>query len=188
MVERANVVAAHRQLREASDAVQHLLVVEDLTQQQIDDARDRLARAYQQVKDVDEAVLRVSSHPSGSPRSSVASRNSLVECGFDLAETHARSSHDPIMVRVDEHVGPPVEDTRVSGTGLLERESFAVSLPTRPCFAGLLRVSHGSSPEALRTCLKEGPGMSPVSSRSALEAMPRHDVASATHSRYQGAG
>jgi hypothetical protein len=59
MVERANVVAAHRQLREASDAVQHLLVVEDLTQQQIDDARDRLARAYQQVKDVDEAVLRV---------------------------------------------------------------------------------------------------------------------------------
>jgi len=59
MVDRADVVAAHRQLREASDAVQHLLVVEDLTQQQIDDARDRLARAYQQVKDADEAVLRV---------------------------------------------------------------------------------------------------------------------------------
>jgi hypothetical protein len=59
MVERADVVAAHRQLREASDAVQHLLVVEDLTQQQIDDARDRLARAYQRVKDADEAVLRV---------------------------------------------------------------------------------------------------------------------------------
>jgi hypothetical protein len=59
MVDRADVVAAHRELREASDAVQHLLVVEDLTQQQIDDARDRLARAYQQVKDVDEAVLRV---------------------------------------------------------------------------------------------------------------------------------
>jgi hypothetical protein len=59
MVDRADVVAAHRQLRESSDAVQHLLVVEDLTQQQIDDARDRLARAYQQVKDVDEAVLRV---------------------------------------------------------------------------------------------------------------------------------
>jgi hypothetical protein len=58
MVDRADVVAAHRQLREASDAVQHLLVVEDLTQQQIDDARDRLARAYQRVKDVDEAVLR----------------------------------------------------------------------------------------------------------------------------------
>ena len=59
MVDSADVVAAHRQLREASDAVQHLLVVEDLTQQQIDDGRDRLARAYQQVKDVDEAVLRV---------------------------------------------------------------------------------------------------------------------------------
>jgi hypothetical protein len=59
MVDRADVVAAHRQLREASDAVQHLLVVEDLTQQQVDDARDRLAWAYQRVKDVDEAVLRV---------------------------------------------------------------------------------------------------------------------------------
>ena len=59
MVDRADVVAAHRQLREASDAAQRLLVVEDLTQQQIDDARDRLARAYQQVKDADEAALRV---------------------------------------------------------------------------------------------------------------------------------
>jgi hypothetical protein len=59
MVERADVVAAHRQLREASDAVQHLLVVEDLTQQQIDDARERLAQAYQRVKDADEAALRV---------------------------------------------------------------------------------------------------------------------------------
>jgi hypothetical protein len=59
MVDRADVVAAHRELREASDAVQHLLVVEDLTQQQIDDARDRLARAYQRVQDADEAVLRV---------------------------------------------------------------------------------------------------------------------------------
>jgi hypothetical protein len=59
MVDRADVVAAHRQLREASDAVQHLLVVEELTQQQIDDARDRLAQAYQQVKDADEAVLRL---------------------------------------------------------------------------------------------------------------------------------
>ena len=59
MVDRTDVVAAHRELREASDAVQHLLVVEELTQQQIDDARDRLALAYQQVKDADEAVLRV---------------------------------------------------------------------------------------------------------------------------------
>ncbi len=59
MVDRTDVVAAHRELREASDAVQHLLVVEDLTQQQIDNARDRLARAYRQAKDADEAVLRV---------------------------------------------------------------------------------------------------------------------------------
>ena len=59
MDDQADVVAAHRQLREASDAVQHLLVVEDLTQQQIDDARDRLARAYQRVNDVDEEGLRV---------------------------------------------------------------------------------------------------------------------------------
>ncbi len=59
MVDRADVVAAPRQLREASDAVQRLLVVEDLTQQQVDDARDRLAWAYQRVKDVGEAVLRV---------------------------------------------------------------------------------------------------------------------------------
>jgi hypothetical protein len=59
MVDRADVVAAHRQLREAGDAVQHLLVVEEFTQQQIDDARDRLARAYQQVKNADDAVLRV---------------------------------------------------------------------------------------------------------------------------------
>jgi hypothetical protein len=59
MIDRADVVAAHRELREANDAAQHLLVVEDLTQQQIDDARDRLARAYQRVKDADEAGLRV---------------------------------------------------------------------------------------------------------------------------------
>src|SRR6266545_6254022 len=110
---------------------------------------------------------------------------SLVERGFDLAETHAGSGDDPIVVRFDEHVGPPVEDPRVPGTGLLERQSFAPSLPTRPRFASMLRVSHGSSAEDLRTCLKEGPGMSPVSSRSALEAMPRHDV-SATSSPYQG--
>ena len=51
-------VARGEQFQE-SDAAQHLLVVEELTQQQIDDARDRLARAYQQVKDADEAVLRV---------------------------------------------------------------------------------------------------------------------------------
>ena len=59
MVDRADVIAAHRELREANDAAQHLLVVEDLTQQQIDDAHDRLARAYQRVKDVDQEALRV---------------------------------------------------------------------------------------------------------------------------------
>ncbi len=59
MVDRADVIAAHRELREANDAAQHLLVVEDLTQQQIDDARDRLGRAYQRVKDVDQEALRV---------------------------------------------------------------------------------------------------------------------------------
>jgi hypothetical protein len=59
MVDRADVIAAHRELREANDAAQHLLVVEDLTQQQIDDARDRLSRAYRRVKDVDQEALRV---------------------------------------------------------------------------------------------------------------------------------
>jgi len=59
MVERADVIAAHRELREANDAAQHLLVVEDLTQQQIDDARDRLDRAYQRVRDADQEALRV---------------------------------------------------------------------------------------------------------------------------------
>ena len=59
MVDRVDAIAAHRELREANDAAQHLLVVEDLTEQQIDDARDRLARAYQRVKDVDREALRV---------------------------------------------------------------------------------------------------------------------------------
>jgi hypothetical protein len=59
MIDRADVIAAHRELREANDAAQHLLVVEELTQQQIDDARDRLARAYQRVKDVDQEALHV---------------------------------------------------------------------------------------------------------------------------------
>jgi len=59
MVDRADVIAAHRELREANDATQHLLVVEDLTQEQIDDACDRLARAYQRVREVDKEALRV---------------------------------------------------------------------------------------------------------------------------------
>jgi sigma54-dependent transcription regulator len=59
VIERAEVVAAHRELVEASDAVRHLLAVEDLTQERIDDARDRLARAYERTREVDGALLRV---------------------------------------------------------------------------------------------------------------------------------
>ena len=59
VIERAEVVAAHRELVEASDAVRHLLVVEDLTQHEIDEARDRLARAYERANAVDERVLHV---------------------------------------------------------------------------------------------------------------------------------
>jgi hypothetical protein len=59
MLERSEVVGAHRALVEASDAVRQLLVVENLTQEQIDDARDRLARAYERVEAVDRAVLHV---------------------------------------------------------------------------------------------------------------------------------
>jgi hypothetical protein len=59
MVDRGAFVAAHRELREASDAVQHLLVVENLTQRQVDEGRDRLARAYERVTQVDEEGLRV---------------------------------------------------------------------------------------------------------------------------------
>jgi len=59
MVDRGAFVTAHRELREASDAVRHLLVVESLTQGQVDEARDRLARAYERVTHVDEEALRV---------------------------------------------------------------------------------------------------------------------------------
>jgi hypothetical protein len=59
VIEREQVVAAHRELVEASDAVRHLLAVEDLTQERIDDARDRLARAYEHARAVDGELLRV---------------------------------------------------------------------------------------------------------------------------------
>ena len=62
MTDRATVVAAHRELSEASDAVRHLLVVEDLTQLRIDEARSRLARAYEQVTRVDEEGLAEALH------------------------------------------------------------------------------------------------------------------------------
>jgi hypothetical protein len=59
MVERAEAVAAHRELVEASDAVRHLLVAEHLTQEQIDSARERLARAYERAEAVDAQILHV---------------------------------------------------------------------------------------------------------------------------------
>ncbi|MFO7592019.1 MAG: hypothetical protein R6X23_14195 [Acidimicrobiia bacterium] len=59
MLERTAIVAAHRELVEASDAVRHLLVVEGLTQEQIDAARARLARAYAHAEAVDSETLHV---------------------------------------------------------------------------------------------------------------------------------
>jgi hypothetical protein len=59
VIERPEVVAAHRELCEASDAVRHLLVVETLTQAKIDEARDRLARAYERVQAIDAEALHV---------------------------------------------------------------------------------------------------------------------------------
>jgi len=59
VIERSEVVAAHRELVEASDAVRYLLVAEDLTQERIDHARDRLARAYERAHAVDGELLRV---------------------------------------------------------------------------------------------------------------------------------
>jgi hypothetical protein len=59
VIERVEVVAAHRELVEASDAVRQLLAVEELTQQKIDDARDRLARAYERARAVDGELIRV---------------------------------------------------------------------------------------------------------------------------------
>ena len=59
MIDRTELVAAHRELVEASDAVRHLVVVEGLTQDKIDEARDRLARAYERVQAADGAALHV---------------------------------------------------------------------------------------------------------------------------------
>jgi hypothetical protein len=59
VLDRTAVVAAHRELCEASDAVRKLLVVEGLTQSRIDEARERLARAYERVQAVDAEELRV---------------------------------------------------------------------------------------------------------------------------------
>ena len=57
MIERTDVVLAHRELVEASDAVRHLLVVEDLTQERVDAARSRLAPAYERVAAADADAL-----------------------------------------------------------------------------------------------------------------------------------
>jgi len=57
MINRAEVVAAHRELVEASDGVRHLLVVEELTAEKIKEARGRLERAYQRVTAVDDEML-----------------------------------------------------------------------------------------------------------------------------------
>jgi hypothetical protein len=59
VINRSEIVAAHRELVEASDAVRQLLVVEDLTQTKIDGARHRLARAYERVESVDGEMLKV---------------------------------------------------------------------------------------------------------------------------------
>lgn len=57
MVNRVEVVAAHRELVEASDGVRHLLVVEDLTAEKIKEARSRLERAYVRVTAVGDEML-----------------------------------------------------------------------------------------------------------------------------------
>ena len=57
MTNQGELVAAHRELVEASDAVRHLLVVEDLTADKINEARSRLARAYQRVTAIDDEML-----------------------------------------------------------------------------------------------------------------------------------
>ena len=54
MLNRVEMVAAHRELVEASDGVRHLLVVEDLTAEKIKTARSRLALAYERVTAVDD--------------------------------------------------------------------------------------------------------------------------------------
>lgn len=57
MANRADVVAAHRELVEASNGVRHLLVIEHLTVAKVAEARSRLARAYERAVEVDDEVL-----------------------------------------------------------------------------------------------------------------------------------
>ena len=57
MLNRVEMIAAHRELVEASDGVRHLLVVEDLTPEKIKTARSRLALAYERVTAVDDEMV-----------------------------------------------------------------------------------------------------------------------------------
>jgi hypothetical protein len=61
MSDRADMIAAHRELVEASNAVRHLLVIEHLTSEQVAEARSRLARAYEHAVEVGDEILYVRS-------------------------------------------------------------------------------------------------------------------------------
>jgi len=57
MSNRADIVAAHRELVEASNGVRHLLVIEHLTSEKVAEARSRLARAYERAIEADDEIL-----------------------------------------------------------------------------------------------------------------------------------
>jgi hypothetical protein len=57
MSNRADIVAAHRELVEASNGVRHLLAIEHLTSEKVAEARSRLARAYERAIEVDDEIL-----------------------------------------------------------------------------------------------------------------------------------
>jgi hypothetical protein len=66
MIVSTELVAAHRELVEASDGVRRLLVLEHPSAEQIADVRGRLALAYERVVAIDEATLCVSA-PAAPP-------------------------------------------------------------------------------------------------------------------------
>jgi hypothetical protein len=57
VINNADVIAAHRELVEASNGVRHLLVVENLTPELIETARARLSQAYERVTAIDDEIL-----------------------------------------------------------------------------------------------------------------------------------
>ncbi len=57
VINNPDVIAAHRELVEASNGVRHLLVVEDLTAEMIEAARTRLSQAYERVTAIDDEIL-----------------------------------------------------------------------------------------------------------------------------------